>query len=109
MFDIESLALLSEFHRPGLLSVAAIDMRLARETQRTQRNILERFREAHGEKRIYTTSLNGDRKLLLTRQHVQRIVNAKSDKPSAQRNLLKTLHAMFKWALAEDRVPDNPT
>jgi integrase/recombinase XerD len=40
---------------------------------------------------------------------VQRIVNPKNDRPSAQRNLLKTLHAMFKWALAEDRVPGNPT
>jgi integrase len=82
---------------------------MAAETRRTQKNILEKFREAHGEKRIYTTNPNGDRQLLLTRQHVQRIVNEKSDKASAQRNLLKTLHAMCKWAVAEGRIPDDPT
>jgi hypothetical protein len=79
--------------------------RLAPETQRTQKNIPEKFREAHGEKRIYTTKPNGERPLLLTRQHLQRIANEKNDKPSAQRNFLKTLRVMFKWALAEGRVP----
>ena len=47
--------------------------------------------------------------MLLTREHMQRIVNEKAGTPFAQRNLLNTLHAMFKWALAEGRVPDDPT
>ena len=82
---------------------------LAAETQRTRRNILENFREAHGDKRIYRTETNGRRVMLLTREHMQRIVNEKSDTPFAQRNLLNTLRAMFKWAVAEGRVPDDPT
>jgi integrase len=82
---------------------------LAAETQRTQRNILERFREAQGEKRIYTTDRNGQRSLLLTRQHFQRLVNEKSNTPSAQRNFLKALRAVCKWAVQESRMPDDPT
>ena len=82
---------------------------LAAETQRTRRNILENFREAHGDKRIYRTETNGRRVMLLTRERMQRIVNEKVDTPFAQRNLLNTLRALFKWAVAEGQVPDNPT
>jgi integrase len=82
---------------------------LARETQRTRRNILENLRELHGEKRLFRTDHNGQRVLLLTRAHVQRIVNLKSSTPFGQRNFLNTLRAMFKWAVAEDRMPDDPT
>jgi integrase len=82
---------------------------LAPETQRTRRNFLEGLREMHGDKRVFRTDHNGQRVLLLTRAHVQRIVNVKNSTPFGQRNLLNTLRAMFKWALAEDRVPDDPT
>jgi len=82
---------------------------LAAETQRTRRSILENFREAHGDKRVFRTEANGRRVMLLSREHVQRIVNEKSSTPFAQRNFLNTLRAMFKWAVAEGRVPDNPT
>ncbi len=81
---------------------------LAAETKRTRRNILENFREAHGDKRVYRTDTSG-RRMLLTREHVQRIINEKSSKPFAQRNLLNTLRAMFRWAASEGRVPDDPT
>ena len=47
--------------------------------------------------------------MLLTREHVQRIVNEKSATPFAQRNFLNTLRAMFKWAMGEGRMPDDPT
>src|SRR6516164_6995327 len=47
----------------------------AAETQRTRRNILERFREEHGDKPLFATDKNGERTMLLTRQHMQRIVN----------------------------------
>jgi len=82
---------------------------LAAETQRTRRNILENFREAHGDKRIYRTEANGHRVMLLAREHVQRIVNEKNSTPFGQRNFLNTLRAMFKWALGEERVPGDPT
>ena len=82
---------------------------LAAETQRTRRNILENFRVAHGDKRIYRTETHGRRVLLLTREHMQRIVNEKADTPFAQRNFLNTLRALFRWAVAEGRVPDDPT
>jgi integrase len=82
---------------------------LAPETQRTQRNILENLRELHGDKRVYRTNQTGQRALLLTRAHVQQMVNQKSNTPFAQRNFLNTLRAMFRWAIAEDRVPDDPT
>jgi hypothetical protein len=47
--------------------------------------------------------------MLLTREHVQRIVNEKNSTPFGQRNFLNTLRALFKWAVAEDRVPSDPT
>jgi integrase len=82
---------------------------LATETQRTRRNILENLREAHGEKRIYRTDQHGRRVPVLNRGHVQRMVNQKSNTPFGQRNFLNTIRAMFKWAVSEDRVPDDPT
>jgi integrase len=81
----------------------------AAETQRTRRNILERFREEHGDKPLFATDKNGERRMLLTRQHMQRIVNKKATAPFAQRNFLATLRAMFQWAVKEGRVPDDPT
>ena len=77
---------------------------LAAETQRTRRNILENFREAHGDKRIYRTVANSHRVMMLTREHTLRIVNEKASTPFAQRNLLNTLRAMSRWAVAEGRM-----
>lgn len=82
---------------------------LAAETRRTRRNILENFREAHGDKRIYRTEANGRRVMVLEREHVQRMVNEKNSTPFGQRNFLNTLRAMFKWAVAEGRAPIDPT
>jgi integrase len=82
---------------------------LAAETRRTRRNILENFREEHGDKRIFYTAAGGQRVMLLTREHVQAIVNKKAVTPFAQRNLLNTLRAVFTWAVGERRVPDDPT
>jgi integrase len=81
----------------------------AAETQRTRRNILENFRAAYGHLPVYRADSNGRRIMLLTREHVQRIVNEKSATPFAQRNFLNTLRAMFRWAATEGRVPDDPT
>jgi integrase len=79
---------------------------LAPETQRTRRNILENFRKADGDKRIFIT-VNGAPKMVLTRQLLQPIINKKS--PFVQRNLLSTLRAMFRWAVSEGKLPDDPT
>jgi integrase len=78
------------------------------ETQRTRRNILENFRKAHGDKPLYRIR-NGERVMLLKREHVQHIINEKVETPFAQRNLLGTLRAMFQWATSEGRLPDDPT
>ncbi len=82
---------------------------LSPETQRTRRNILENFREAYGDLPLLRTDRSGRRYMLLTREHMQRIVNEKIATPFAQRNFLNTLRAVFQWALEEGRVPDNPT
>src|SRR5436190_10054750 len=66
---------------------------LAAETQRTRRNILDNFRERHGSKRIFYNDGRGNRISLLTREHMQRIINEKIATPFAQRNLLNTLRA----------------
>ena len=79
------------------------------ETQRTRRNILENFRNRHGDKPLYRVGRDGERVMLLKREHVQRIINEKVETPFAQRNLLSTLRAMFVWAVTEGRVSDDPT
>lgn len=54
---------------------------LAPETKRTRRNILERFRTEHGDKRI----------ALLQRSHIEKMVVAKAPTPAAARNFLNTV------------------
>jgi len=81
----------------------------APETRRTQRNILENFAEQHGHMPLYRVDDKGRRTMLLTREHMQRIVNSKAATPFAQRNFLNTVHVMFNWARKEGRIPDDPT
>jgi integrase len=81
----------------------------AAETQRTQRNILKNFAAEFGSDPLYRTDHNGRRTMLLTREHMQTIVNGKASTPFAQRNFLNTVHVMFQWAAAEGRIPFNPT
>jgi hypothetical protein len=70
----------------------------APETQRTRRNILERFADAHGEKPLYyVDAKTGERIMLLKRAGMQKIVNEKAATPSAQRNFLNTVRLLFKW------------
>jgi len=73
---------------------------LAAETQRTRRNILERFRVEHGDKRIAS----------IEKKHVQAMVTAKGATPSAARNFLITLRAVIAFAIdAGIRADDDPT
>jgi integrase len=81
---------------------------LTPETQRTRRNILENVREADGDKRIFHT-VNGKCVMLLARHHLQTIINKKANTPFAQRNLFNTLRAMFKWAVSEGKLSDDPS
>jgi integrase len=70
---------------------------------------LENFREAFGYLPLFRIEGSGRRTMLLTREQMQRIVNEKSVTPFAQRNFLNTLRAMFKWATAEGRIPEDRT
>jgi integrase len=73
---------------------------LAEATQRSRRNILERFREEHGDKRIAA----------IEKKHVQAMVTAKGATPSAARSFLITLRAMIAFAVdAGIRADDDPT
>jgi integrase len=72
---------------------------LAAETQRNRRNILERFREEHGEKRIAS----------IERKHVQAMVTAKGATPSAACNFLKTLRGRIAFAVDAGIRADDPT
>jgi integrase len=80
----------------------------AAETRRTQRNILGNFAAQHGDKPVFRTDNNGRRIMLLTRGHMQAIVNGKAATPFAQRNFLNTVNVMFQWAADEGRIPLNP-
>jgi hypothetical protein len=81
----------------------------APETRRTRRNILERLAAAHGDKPLYRVDHSGERVMLLKRERMQKIVNEKASTPFAQRNFLNTARAMFRWAVKEGRIPDDPT
>ncbi len=72
---------------------------LAPSSQKTYRNMLERFREAHGEKQVAT----------LTRAHIKAIIGAMSATPAAANNLLDRLRVLMKLAMHDDWRPDDPT
>ena len=80
----------------------------APETQRTRRNILKRFAHEHGAKPLLYVDARGERVMLLKRAGLQKIVNEKAKTPSAQRNFVNTMKAMFGWAMKEGRISDNP-
>src|SRR5208282_1911902 len=69
------------------------------DTRRTRRNILERFRVEHGEKRI----------ALLQKPHIERMVAAKANTPSAARNFLNTLRGFIAWCIVEGLRLDDPS
>jgi hypothetical protein len=72
---------------------------LAHETQRTRRNILERFRNEHGDKPIAP----------LDRAYVERALAARAKTPSAARNFLYTLRGFIAWYMVEGLRGDDPT
>jgi integrase len=78
-------------------SVAFAD--LADGTQRLRRNILERFREEHGDKRIAT----------IEQKHMQAMVDAKASTPSAACNFLLVVRSLMKYAIKAGIRADDPT
>jgi integrase len=91
---------------PGTVAAAVVSyfnsaafQLLAAETRRTRRNILERFRAEHGDKRI----------ALLHRTAIDRMVAAKAKTPAAARNFLKTLRALMVHVIAQGMRADDPT
>ena len=70
---------------------------LAPETQRMRRNILDRLRERHGDKRVRT----------LERRHIVMMLERKA--PYAQKNWLKTLRGLMLFAIKENYRADDPT
>jgi integrase len=71
---------------------------LAEGTQRERRFILERFRAEHGDKGIAT----------LQRQHLERMIAAKSKTPGAALNFLTTIRSLLSYAARIGLRSDNP-
>jgi site-specific recombinase XerD len=72
---------------------------LAAETRRTRRNILERLRERHGDKRVAK----------IEQKHIKAMVAAKAATPSAARNLLQVLRVLMAFAIENGIRTDDPT
>jgi integrase len=72
---------------------------LAPETRRTRRNIMERLRAKHGEKRFGA----------LMPENVQGMIDAKAATPSAARNLLNTIRALARFAIKTKVIAKDPT
>ena len=82
----------------GLMFASVAFADLADGTQRVRRNLLERFREAHGDKRIAT----------IERKHVQAMVDAKAATPSGARNFLSVIRLLMQFAIKAGLREDNP-
>lgn len=78
-------------------------------TQKMRRRMLDRWRSEHGQLPLFRTDGAGRRHMLLARQHVQVMVNKKGATPFEQRNFLNTLRSVFRWAMQEGRIPEDPT
>jgi integrase len=92
--------------RPGTIAALTVGYfnsatfhSLAPETKRTRRNILERFRTEHGDKRV----------ALLHRQHIEKMVIAKAATPAAARNFLNTIRSLMQFAVDSGIRSDNPS
>jgi integrase len=73
--------------------------KLAPETRRTRKNILERFREQHGDKRV----------AMMRPDHVKSMVAAKVRTPQAANNFLKTVRALMLHCIELRLRDDDPT
>jgi integrase len=67
-------------------------------TQTMRRNIIERFRNEHGDKPVAR----------LGRAHIKDIIGAKAHTPEAANNLLKVLRVLLNYAVSLDMIASNP-
>jgi integrase len=72
---------------------------LSPSTRATYRGIIERFRAAHGDKRVAT----------LRREDVQRMLSGKVSTPAAARNWLRMVRMLMQFAVGQGLRDDNPT
>jgi integrase len=91
---------------PGSVSAALIGyygsaefLALRAGTQRTWRNVLERFRNEHGGKRIAK----------IERKHVAAMLAERSRTPAAARNFLKALRCLMRFAVGAGLIANDPT
>src|SRR5215813_13201096 len=92
--------------KPGTVAAAVVSYvnswafkHLAPETRRTRKNILERFREQHGDKRV----------AMLKSEHMRAMVAAKAGTPQAANNFLKTVRALMQHCIEVRLRTDDPT
>jgi integrase len=92
--------------KPGTVAASVVSYfnswafrNLADETRRTRKNILERFREQHGDKRV----------ALLQPEHVKSMLAAKAGTPQAANNFLKTVRALMQHCILAGMRADDPT
>jgi integrase len=91
---------------PGTINALAVSYQssaayrsMKASTQAVYRNIIDRFREKHGDKRV-------DK---LQRQHIVAMMAARADKPGGANNFRKAMRAMLKHAVDIGMRPDDPT
>ena len=89
---------------PGTINALVVNyysssewQKLASDTQKNRRRVIERFRAEHGDKRV----------ALLQREHILKMLAA-IDKPSTKRNWLKAIRGLLQAAVPSMRR-DNPT
>jgi integrase len=73
--------------------------KLAPETRRTRKNILERFRDQHGDKRI----------AMLRSDHVKDMMAARARTPQSANKFLKTLRALMLHCIETRLIDADPT
>jgi integrase len=93
--------------RPGTISAlvvayynnsAEFKHEWAPETRRKRRNIVEQFRDQHGDKPL----------ALLQREHIHKML-AKIDQPHAKKNWLKAVRSLMRFAVSIGMRADDPT
>jgi len=74
-------------------------LRLKETTRSAYRNMIEKFRDEHGNKRVAT----------LERQHIKAIIGKKATTPAYANNLLDRLKGLMRFAVEIGLRKDNPT
>jgi hypothetical protein len=73
-------------------------LKLKGSTRKVRKNMLERFRVEHGQKRV----------AMLTGAHLKAILGDMSDRPGAANGLLKALRVLLRHAVDMGLIHDNP-